>query len=88
MYIVRKKRNVTPRSRTVGATVKRECGKLKISRKPLKMKYVLLKSKKMDHTLIYLKMMTKDLSEIIIFPSRFIDIVYKKNIKFRKKSKF
>ena len=69
---------VTPRSRTAGVTMIRVCGKIKN----------FLKLMKMRHILIYLKIMAKTLSEIIIFSMRVINIVYKKNIKFGKKSKF
>ena len=42
----------------------------------------------MRHILIYLKIMVKALSEIIIFPRRIINEVYKKNIKFEKSQNF
>ena len=38
--------------------------------------------------MVYLKIMAIVLFKIIIFPRRIINIVYKKNIKFGKKSKF
>ena len=42
----------------------------------------------MSHVLIYLKIMTKVMSKIVVFPRKGINIVYKKNIKFGKKLKF
>ena len=42
----------------------------------------------MKFVLIYLNIMAKALSKITIFPISVINIVYQKNIKFGKKSKF
>ena len=47
-----------------------------------------LKTLKVRYVSIYLKIMAKALSEIIIFLRRIINVVYKKNIKFGKNSKF